>query len=232
MKREVSLNEISDGRLYGLNDMVRADCQDCKGCSSCCSGMGNSIILDPLDLYRLVANLGIPFDGLLADKIELKVVDGIILPNLKMAGASEQCVFLNEEGRCSIHGFRPGICRLFPLGRYYENHGFQYFLQVHECEKENKTKVKVRRWIDTPDLKSYETFITDWHYFLNDLQDIVNNAQDEAVIKDINLYVLNNFYRKAYDMHSDFYGQFNELLHASQEIYGSRALQSVQPVTE
>ena len=28
MRREVSLEEISDGRLYELNDMVKADCQD------------------------------------------------------------------------------------------------------------------------------------------------------------------------------------------------------------
>ena len=27
--------------------------------------------------------------------------------------------FLDENGRCSIYAFRPGFCRLFPLGRYY-----------------------------------------------------------------------------------------------------------------
>ena len=30
MRREVTLEEISDGRLYDANDMVKADCQDCK----------------------------------------------------------------------------------------------------------------------------------------------------------------------------------------------------------
>ena len=30
MRREVTLEEISDGRLYEANDMVKADCQDCK----------------------------------------------------------------------------------------------------------------------------------------------------------------------------------------------------------
>ena len=80
------------------------------------------------------------FETLLAGKIELNVVDGIILPNLKMAGAEDGCGFLTEEGRCGIHPFRPGICRLFPLGRYYEENGFRYFLQVHECQKENRRK--------------------------------------------------------------------------------------------
>lgn len=53
MQRNVTMEEISDGKLYGINDMVKADCQDCKGCSACCRGMGNSIQLDPLDIFRL-----------------------------------------------------------------------------------------------------------------------------------------------------------------------------------
>lgn len=40
MERHINLEEISDGKLYGLNDMVRADCGDCKGCFACCTGMG------------------------------------------------------------------------------------------------------------------------------------------------------------------------------------------------
>ena len=48
-----------------------------------------------------------------------------------MNNEKEACYFLNEEGRCSIHSFRPGICRLFPLGRFYEEEGFRYFLQIH-----------------------------------------------------------------------------------------------------
>ena len=57
MRREVSLEEISDGRLYELNDMVKADCQDCAGCHDCCEGMGDSVVLDPMDVYRLCTNL-------------------------------------------------------------------------------------------------------------------------------------------------------------------------------
>ena len=52
-----NLEEISDGKRYGLNDMVRAACNDCAGCSSCCEDMGESIILDPLDIYELTKNL-------------------------------------------------------------------------------------------------------------------------------------------------------------------------------
>ena len=87
------MNEISDGKLYGSNDMVKADCGDCEGCSACCRGMGTSIVLDPLDVNRLACGLQMTFEELLSENVELNVVDGLILPNLKMV--EEKCGFLN-----------------------------------------------------------------------------------------------------------------------------------------
>lgn len=221
MKRNVSLEEISDGRLYGRNDMVKVGCGDCKGCSSCCSGMGNSVILDPYDLYRLTAVMGTTFEELMQGRIELNVVDGIILPNLSMSNESETCSFLNEQGRCSIHSYRPGICRLFPLGRYYPSdgahHGFQYFLQVHECPAPNKTKIKVEKWMDTPQLARYEQFICDWHYFLEDVEKRIAAETDDTTIKNINLFLLKLFYIMPYQK-EDFYAQFEARLVQAKEV--------------
>ena len=220
MRRQVSLEEISDGKLYDLKDMVKADCGDCKGCSACCRDMGESIILDPMDVYRIAEHTGMFFQTLLTGRIELHVVDGIILPSMKMDGGRNCCTFLNEEGRCSIHAYRPGVCRLFPLGRYYENNGFRYFLQVHECPKKNKTKIKVQKWIDTPDIKRYEQYITDWHYFLNTLETLPLEAQvPEEKAKEINLRLLKDFYMSPYENSADFYTQFYDRLHAFKKEY-------------
>ena len=32
MKRNIDMKEVSDGRFYGLRDMVKAGCGDCQGC--------------------------------------------------------------------------------------------------------------------------------------------------------------------------------------------------------
>ncbi|SHO48616.1 YkgJ family cysteine cluster protein [Anaerocolumna xylanovorans] len=218
MKRQISLNEISDGYLYDTDDLVEVSCNGCMGKATCCHGMGNSIILDPYDIYQLTTDLNQTFEELLADKIELNLVDGIILPNLKMKGAMEQCSFLNDEGRCSIHGFRPGICRIFPLGRVYENHRFRYFLQINECANTSRTKVKVSNWIDTKDLKKNEKFLTNWHYFLNDAEEAVKRAGDETTIRNINMYILNLFYLMKYDKERDFYPQVYERLQKGKEL--------------
>ena len=211
MKRNIDINEISDGKLYGPNDMVKADCGDCRGCFDCCQGMGESIVLDPYDIYRLTTGLGLSFEQLLGQRIELSVYDGMILPHLKMVGEKEQCAFLNQEGRCSIHRIRPGICRLFPLGRYYENGGFQYFLQIHECKNDNRTKVKVKKWIDTPDLKQNEEFILLWHDFVSEMQEKLMHAGDEGLFKKVNMFLLQSFFMESYQ-NEDFYKQFKERL--------------------
>lgn len=216
MLRNVSLEEISDGRLYGLNDMAKLGCNDCAGCSSCCRGMGNTIVLDPYDVWRLTGGLGVSLQQLLAEHLELNVVDGIILPNLKLAGDSEQCTFLNDAGRCSIHPYRPGICRLFPLGRYYEEDGFRYILQIHECEKTNRSKVKIRKWMDTPDMEQYDAYIADWHAFLSKLRTKLEDASPDLA-KSVSMYILQRLYLLPYDSSRDFYSQYEARIAAAKE---------------
>lgn len=210
MQREWNLSEITDGKLYNINDMAKVGCDDCKGCSKCCRDMGNSIILDPLDVQRILNRLGARFEELLIDKFELNMVDGIILPNLKM-NPSGACPFLGDDERCTIHSERPGICRIFPLGRLYENNDFSYILQVHECPKEPKTKVKIKNWICADNINANQKFINDWHYFLIDVSKKLQ-AESEDNIKRITMFILNMFYLTPFRRDIDFYDTFNERL--------------------
>jgi len=219
MKRQVSLDEISDGRLYDRHDMVRIGCGGCRGCSDCCHGMGESAILDPMDVYRLGQGTGLSMDALLADKLELNVVDGIILPNLAMNRENDACGFLNEDGRCSVHPFRPGVCRLFPLGRYYTAESFRYFVQSGECPAPNKTKVRIEKWLDQPELVRYEQYIVKWHGLLERAEAFVAGEAGEDEIKNLNLFLLRLFFMKPYDLTRDFYEQFEERLELAETLF-------------
>lgn len=212
MLRDIDLSEISDGKLYTSNDMVKTDCQGCAGCSQCCHGMGNSIILDPYDICCLTLGLSKDFTTLLSESLELNVVDGIILPNLRMDAEKDCCTYLNTDGRCSIHTIRPGFCRLFPLGRYYENESFRYFLQTYECPKPNKSKIKIKKWLGIPNLKQYESYTTDWHYYLKKRQETAMAAEDAETVKELSMEILNRFYVLPYEKERDFYEQFYERL--------------------
>lgn len=222
MKRNIDLKEISDGRLYSSGDMVKADCRDCEGCSDCCRGMGSSIILDPMDLWRLQRGIHKDFQALLgAGYIELNIVDGMILPDLKMDSARDACPFLDGQGRCSIHSWRPGICRLFPLGRYYEENGFKYFIQIHECSRQDRGKIKIKKWLGIPNLKAYEEYILEWHRFLGQCGEALDTLSEENA-RILTLYVLRRFYETAYLAADEngFYEEFAARLGEVREKFG------------
>ena len=210
MEREIDLQEISDGKLYTAGDMVKIGCNDCAGCSQCCRMVGDTIILDPYDLYQLEQALHTGFEELMIDKIELRVVDGVVQPNLKIRENGQGCVFLSDEGRCTIHQYRPGFCRMFPMGRIYEGETFQYFLQVHECPYPGKTKIKLKKWLGIPELSRYEEYIKIWHFFLKEVQKTMKGMENQEMVKSFTMYLLNQFYVNQYDLEQDFYSQFEE----------------------
>ena len=204
MKRDLSFEEISDGKLYKADDLARVNCNGCVNCSECCEVTEDTILLDPYDAYSLSEATGKSFENLLGEFVDLTVVDGVITPYLKK-NAGGACVFL-ENGRCKIHAFRPGFCRMFPLGRIYDDNGdFSYFIQVHECPYESKSKIKVKQWLNIPSIQKYEAYIKEWHKVILSLR----NAKDP---KADNLKVLNLFFIAPYS--SDFYKDFYERLKA------------------
>lgn len=221
--------DINIGKLYGSNDMVKVGCHDCMGCSSCCRDMGQSIWLDPYDVYHLTKGTNKRFEQLLEKEIELHVGDGLILPNIRMIvetmpdakrpirEAEPRCSFLNAEGRCSIHGYRPGFCRLFPLGRNYDGDKLSYFLLEGACEVPNKTKMKVDKWLNIPRIREYEGFLVKWHSLTKALRAFyVDAPENEAIMKAVNMQFLQIFYLTPYD-EKDFYPQFEERMQKMQE---------------
>lgn len=218
MKRYCDINEISDGHFYNKDDRVLADCKGCENCHQCCQGMGDSIVLDPYDVYRLTKGCNCRLDDLLLKHVALTMDEGVVLPHLKMDESTGCCTFLNAQGRCSIHAHRPGICRLFPLGRIYEKETFYYFLQVHECTKQDRGEVVVSDWLQTDDITAYEKYILDWHNLLRDWKTIIRKKQDEHVVKQMVMYLLQQFFRKGYRLEEAFYPQFYERLEETQEI--------------
>lgn len=288
MYREESLSEISDGRLYGPNDMVKIGTGGCAGCSDCCR-MDPLIVLDPCDACSMSHGLDTPFEELLGSTVDLTVVDGLIFPVLKMArspatvgggqavrsdstaaqggqaagagsvtlggsaaahnantangaaagaGSVAQgsesapsegvCPYLSADGRCEIHAFRPGICRMYPLGRSWENGDFSYILQTGECSRCNGTKVKVKKWLGIPDLPAYEDFCRKWHRFLTDVRHLLGIAPDGSMMESsagsgnpasskltqsVCVYILKQFYFASWDDEPEgFYAFFDRRL--------------------
>ena len=217
MRLDIDLSEISDGRRYGPNDMVKADTRGCDGCSACCHHNGQNIVLTPLDMFRIKGQTGESYDALLDRRIELHEEEKLLLPNLKMVGEQEGCGFLSEEGWCSIHGARPDICRLFPLGRLYEEDDFTYIFKPGECVMENLSKVKVKKYIDIEDLDENKAYILTWYGFLKALKWRVRFIHEDEALEAVKAYVLEGFYSQPWDYETSFYEQFEVKIKAAKD---------------
>lgn len=212
-------NPDTDGRFYDLESMVRADCHDCRGCHRCCQNMGNSIVLDPYDMYQLRVCLGKGLYQLLEEGfLELGIHDGLILPHMRMSGDKDQCSFL-EDARCSIHDYRPGICRLFPLGRNYEDGKLNYILLNRACEKTDRTKIKVSKWIGVSDSVTYHNFLLKWHDFKKEMAFQLTGA-DEEQARTLHMYLLETFYAVGEKDEGSFYESFYHKMDKIKNAFG------------
>ena len=177
--------------------MVKAGCQDCQGCFS-------------LDCFHLMKATQKSFEELLTSYVSLHVEDGIILPHVAMNGTADRCSFLSDEGRCTIHEYRPGLCRLFPLGREYIDGKIQYFVLDNACSMKQHTKVKVSKWIAMEDVTDYESFLCEWHSYVKEMKEYVLHCKSDEEIKKMNLSLLQIFYLNPYDLNEDFMEQFQK----------------------
>ncbi|MDD6037620.1 MAG: YkgJ family cysteine cluster protein [bacterium] len=194
-------------RFYDLGDLVKADCHDCHGCYSCCEGMGDSIRLDPYDAYQFEKYGGKAFEQLINEEIVgLTVWEGMILPCMQM-NKNGQCALLDENGRCSVHDYRPGICRLFPLGRNYEDGVLSYFLLDEACPNRERTKSKVKKLIGVEPAWAYHEYLVRWHDFRWEMVEVLAQSEDEEQKKQLNMYLLQTFFLVSYDVKKDFYEQ-------------------------
>lgn len=207
MLRDMNLSTQTDGKKYSYKDMARLGCEDCKGCSECCRTVEDTIVLDPYDLYQLMLGTGLSVNELMAGYLELGVVDGVVLPHMKMNPQTGACVFLNSQGRCSIHKYRTGFCRLYPLGRLYEDGDFSYILMTDQCNK-NRTKVKISKWLDIQSYVNYHRFVLGWHDFLKEYQRRFMENPEAPDMKATVMKILQVFYLAGYDTNGDFYQEF------------------------
>ncbi len=218
-------------KLYRANDMAKIATAKCEGCGMCCRGMGDSIHLDPYDIYQITKATGKSFREMLEHEIFLRIEDGLILPTIMMSEAANSCSFLDEAGKCTIHTSRPGFCRLYPLGRQYEEDGLRYFILGEEgCPETGKKTVRIRKYLGIENYPAYEKFTIAWHNFVKGMQEYALNVMEEEQVNDptalpvlqqVNTFLVREFFDKPYDPDKDFYVQFEERIERVRALFGA-----------
>jgi len=103
------------------------------------------------------------------------------------------------------------------------------FFRSTNVTKQTEVKIKVKKWIDTPDLPRYTEYINAWHNFQKQVQAAfarirMQDGEEEsknAQIKQMCMYILNIMYVARYEENRDFYEQFEMRLEHLKELLES-----------
>jgi Fe-S-cluster containining protein len=87
-----------------------------EGCTSTCCKNGPPIVLNPYEISRICVEDGLTYEDFL-DIVESDRVNGF---PLIMLPRDPVCHFWSGTG-CRVYRARPLACRLFPLGRVFDN---------------------------------------------------------------------------------------------------------------
>lgn len=89
----------------------------CTICGKCCINR-EDILLTPRDLFNLARELHLTPRDVFDRYCECYIGEYSRLPvvRLKPQGSVKRCPLLKDR-KCSVHGAKPAVCALFPIGR-------------------------------------------------------------------------------------------------------------------
>ena len=99
-------------------------------------------------------------------------------------------------------------------GRYYHDGGFSYVLMTGECKKENRTKIKIEKWLGEENLPKYEAFVMQWKHIQETAREEIAKGLamlpgEEAMVKqkEQSMALLAKYYLQPYG--EEFFGEFS-----------------------
>lgn len=184
----MSLEEIAanlSSITVGLDDTFKFHCTQC---GKCCTNR-EDILLPPRDLYKIAKELGLEPAEVFRRYCETYIGSNSHIPivRLKPLGHIMRCPFLKNL-KCSIHKAKPGVCAMFPVGRYIavdpddykkkgmENCKTQYLLQPITCGDKSETHT-IREWLGDFDIATEDSAFIRWHQTVAKVGTILEKAE-------------------------------------------------------
>lgn len=136
----------------------------CKQCGNCCRSREEPIILMGYDVYNMAQSLNLSPTDTLVKYTECVLGTDSNLPVVILKERLDGSCSLLRKGKCSIQEDKPMVCRIYPLGRFFDGKQFKYIRQ-NAC-KGDGTPVKVIDWLTSFKVLEQEEDALLWHDML------------------------------------------------------------------
>jgi Fe-S-cluster containining protein len=159
-----------ENNALGLDDTFRFGC---RACGKCCKNR-DDILLTTKDIYNIARFFGRTVQYVVERYCEVYIGGSSRIPIVRLnpVGPDRVCPLLRNR-RCSVHGAKPVVCALFPLGRASllgtengktiipEDIQPTYFLQPATCGSQTRIQT-VRDWLSLFGIPAEDEFYSAW----------------------------------------------------------------------
>jgi Fe-S-cluster containining protein len=156
----------SDAKVFSESDLLQLSC-GIFGCTSNCCTKSAPIILNPYEIALICRESKLSYEDLL-DIVETDRAKGFPLVMLPRDPA---CHFWTGRG-CRIYQARPLACRLFPLGRVFNNGQSHIVLpQLNVCSGLASSPAKtVAEYLREQNTSTFIQMADRWIEFVNEVE--------------------------------------------------------------
>lgn len=187
----------------------------CSSCGACCKNVRDSIVLEPLDAFRIIREkmkngCTDTADEILWHMAELKELSyGFHVFVLKTVDNSGVCEML-KNNRCTIYSVRPRTCRLYPFTAEpcSAEHRIKWYLCTEQAHHFGTGTITAREWQRKNVSREDEEFLYLECEILPKLGELLRAVQQENLQKAEQLVVVYRYL--AYDFSQPFLPQFKE----------------------
>ena len=213
-------------KLVSLNEQVRFRCRLCGGC---CRYVKDSIMLEPMDIYRLARYMreqGEPVCGtedVLAHYAHAAwLADNFPVFLLNTVGALDVCAFL-KEGRCSVYEARPLVCRMYPFSAAPGEKGrdFSYLLCMEKRHHFADGVVTVKDWLSQNFSKEAKDVLKADYDALPTIGKNIRAMDEDWLEKHLFQFLFYRYYN--YELDQPFLPQFLSNLEKLKKLTGGKA---------
>lgn len=187
----------------------------CSACGACCKNVRDSIVLEPLDAFRIIREKMKSGCTDSADEILWRIADlkelshGFHVFVLKTVNDGGVCEML-KNNRCTIYPVRPRTCRLYPFTAEpcSAEHRIKWYLCTEQAHHFGTGTVTAREWQRKNVSREDEEFLYLECNILPKFGELLRNVSEENLQKAEQLVVVYRYL--AYDFSQPFLPQFKE----------------------
>jgi len=212
------ISENINKMAIGLDDTFEFSC---RRCGNCCRNR-DDIILTSKDVYNIAKDLSRTPYEVIKGYCETYIGPSSGIPVARLKPRGDMSCPLLFKNDCILHKAKPGICAIYPIGRYVLRENTDdiqpgdileagYLKMPVKCGK--KHTITVRDWLGKFGIPVNDTFFSLWHttlvYLGSYFAKMVKQNTSGTLLNDLYEAVANVLYVN-YDTSKEFFPQFEK----------------------